>query len=114
MSTIPLCVRIGGGPGSTTRESNFPDRRGSTGVSVASVQCTRSVEYEIPIWSVLSAAVPSQYIQYFPSIFSGMIAPDFVQPLFQLPLYAGMSTPLRSQWIKSCEVARQSCASFLL
>ena len=37
-------VRIGGGPGSTTRESNFPGRRGRTGVCVASVQWRRSLE----------------------------------------------------------------------
>src|ERR1700719_1040027 len=104
MSTIPLSVRIGGGPGSTTRESNLPGRRGSTGVSVASVQCSRSVEYESPIWSVLSALVPSQYIQYLPSICSGTMAPDFVQPLFQLPLYAGRITPLRSQSIRLRDV----------
>src|SRR5207247_7693165 len=71
MRTMPRSVRMGGGPGSTTRESNFPGRRGRTGVVVASVQWRRSVEYERPIWSVLSAAVPSQYIQYLPSIFSG-------------------------------------------
>src|SRR6266404_9623008 len=97
MRTIPLDVRIGGGPGSTTRESNFPGRRGNTGVSVASVQCSRSSEDDKPIWSVLSAAVPNQYIQYLPSIFSGTIAPDFVHATFQFPLYAGRITPLRSQ-----------------
>src|SRR5207244_11697689 len=83
---MPRSVRMGGGPGSTTRELNFPGRRGRTGVVVASVQWRRSVEYERPIWSVLSAAVPSQYIQYLPSIFSGTMSPDLVQPLFQFPL----------------------------
>src|SRR5580704_2697231 len=105
---------MGGGPGSTTRESNFPGRRPRTGVFVASVQCTKSSEYESPIWSVSSAAVPSQYIQYFPPIFSGTIAPDLVHATFQLPLYAGKITPLRSQCTRSFDVARQSCASFLL
>src|SRR5438874_13611036 len=111
---MPSFVRIGGGPGSTTRESNLPGRFGSAGVWVASVQWSKSVDYERPIWSVLSAAVPSQYIQYLPSTFSGKMAPDLIQPLFQFPLYAGRITPLRSQWMKSSDVARQSWASFLL
>jgi len=34
---MPCLVRIGGGRGSTTRESNIPARRGSTGVVVAFV-----------------------------------------------------------------------------
>src|SRR5260370_41128680 len=97
MRTMPFFVRIGGGPGSTTRESNIPGRRGRAGVCVASVQGMRSVDEERPIWAVLSAAVPGQYIQYLPVIFSGPMAPDLVQPLFQLPLYAGRITPLRSQ-----------------
>src|SRR5208283_1637164 len=105
---------IGAGPGSATRESNFPGRTGSTGASVASVQCKRSVEVASPTWSLLSGIVPRKYIQYLPAIFSGTIAPDFVQRTFQRPLYAGRITPLRSQWMRSFEVARHSCASFLL
>src|SRR6266567_3083341 len=111
---IPSLVMIGGGPGSTTRESNMLGRFGNTGSAVASVQRIRSVEYASPIWSVLSALVPRKYIQYLPSISSGTMAPDFVHPTFHLPLYAGRITPLRSQCIRSLEVARQSCASFLL
>src|SRR6266478_916414 len=111
---MPSFVRIGGGPGSTTHESNWPARRGRTGPSVSSLQCTKSLEYDRPIWSVLSAAVPSQYIQYFQPIFSGTMAPDLVQPTFHFPLYAGRITPFRSQCTRSFEVARQSCASFLL
>src|SRR5271169_5350241 len=107
MSTMPSGVRIGEGPGSTTRESNCPGLRGNTGVFVASIQWMRSVEYASPIWSFLSGVVPRKYIQYLPSIFSGTIAPDLVQPVFQLPLYAGRITPLRSQWTRSREVARQ-------
>ena len=38
ISTIPASVKIGGGPGSTTRESNFPARPGNTGSCVTSVQ----------------------------------------------------------------------------
>src|SRR5262245_54543732 len=111
---MPCGVKIGGGPGSTTRESNLPGRLGNTGTSSSSVQCRKSVELEIPIWSVLSEAVPSQYIQYFPAIFSETMAPDFVQPRFQFPRYAGRITPSRFQWTRSCDSARQSCASFLL
>src|SRR4030095_1768652 len=111
---MPFAVRIGGGPGSTTRESNFPARLGNTGRSSVPVQCSKSVELEIPIWSVLSAAVPSQYIQYFPAIFSETMAPDFVQPRFHFPWYAGRITPSRFQWTRSFDSARQSCASFLL
>src|SRR5436309_12985564 len=110
---MPSEVRIGGGPGSTTRESNCLGRRGKTGVLVSSVQCNRSGEEARPIWSVLSAAVPRKYIQYFPSSFSGTMAPDLVHFTFQLPLYAGRMTPLRSQCTRSAEVARQSCASCL-
>src|SRR5207245_8367780 len=100
MRTMPRSVRMGGGPGSTTRESNFPGRRGRTGIAVASVQWRRSVDHERPIWSVLYVspislgAVPSQYIQYLPSIFSGTMVPDLVQRLFQFPLLAGRSTAL--------------------
>src|SRR5260370_41663885 len=105
---------MGGGPGSTTRESNFPGGRGSTGRWFSSLQRSMSVELDSPIWSVLPPAVPSQYIQYFPLIFSGTIAPDFVQPRFHFPWYAGRITPSRFQWMTSVDSARQSCASFLL
>src|SRR5689334_7424338 len=97
MSTMPLGVRIGDGPGSATRESNCPGRTGRTGRSLASVQCRRSVEDASPTWSLLSALVPRKYIQYLPSIFSETIAPDLVHFTFQFPLLAGMITPLRSQ-----------------
>src|SRR5258708_6988187 len=113
-SRRPPGVPIGGGTGSTTRESNFTARLGNTGASVSAFQCTMSVELETPIWSVLSSAVPSQYIQYFPAIFSGTIAPDLVHPRFHFPWYAGRITPSRFQWIRSVDSARHSCASFLL
>ena len=57
---------------------------------------------------------PKKYIQYLPPIFCGTIAQDLVQRTFQCPLYAGKITPLRSQRTRSFDVARQSCASFLL
>src|SRR5579863_4464214 len=105
---------MGDGPGSATRESNCPGRTGSTGVCVASLQCSRSVDDANPAWSLPLALVPRKYIQYLPSTFSGTIAPDLVHFTFQFPLFAGMITPFRSQWIRSFEVARHSCASFLL
>src|SRR5579864_3037099 len=98
----------GAGPGSATRESNFPGRTGRTGVFVSSVQCSRSIDEANPVWSLPSLLVPRKYIQYLPRIIAGTIAPDFVHFTFQFPLFAGMMTPLRSQWIRSFEVARQS------